>query len=118
MTKANNKPSLTIESCQVGTCIDKSFEYEKKKDAIANGQLVRVGTGETVAVTRKVWQVAIFDSDGTFFFLNAIPADGLDTGGFRGNCRLSVEQFYYPRGADTPLAVINGFEPLPLKANK
>lgn len=115
MIKANNKPSLIIDSCQVGTCIDKSFEYEKKKDAIANGQLVRVGTGETVAVNRKVWQVCITNDDG-FFFLNAIPADGLETGGFRGNCRLSVEQFYYPRGADTPLAVVNGFEPLPSKA--
>lgn len=115
MVKCNNKPSLVIENCQVGCCLDKSFEYEKKKDAIANGQLVRIGTGETVQVNRKVWQIAVNDGE-NFFFLNAVPADGLDTGGLRGSCKISVEQFYYPRGADTPLAIVNGFEAVPSKA--
>lgn len=117
MIKCNNKPSFVVENCQVGCCLDKSFEYEKKKDAIANGQLVRLGTGETVQVTRKVWQVVVTDGD-QFFFLNAVPAEGLDTGSFKGNCRISVEQFYYPRNADTPLAILNGFEPAQSKATK
>lgn len=112
MITVNTNPSLIVESCQVGQIIDKSFQYEKKRDAVADGHLVRVGTGETVSVTRRVWQICITREDGGFLFINALPADGLDTSGFKGSCRLSVEQFYYPRGADTPLAVINGFEPL------
>lgn len=113
MITVNSNPALIVESCQVGAIIDKSFEYEKKRETVADGHLVKVGTGETVQVTRRVWQVCITRDDGGFFFMNALPADGLDTSGFKGFCRLSVEQFYYPRGADTPLAVINGFEPLP-----
>lgn len=108
MQVVNSNPAIITE-CKVGKLLDKSFTYEKRNEVFSNGQVLKVRTGEMVHADRKVWQI-IIGSDDDFTFVNAKLSEGLSVESFSGRCRISVESFYTPKGSDTPLMIINGYE--------